>query len=275
MPATTHFNLDKLVSGAVDWLALFNSNFDKIEAGRTLFLTAGEALAKGNPIYIKDSDGKAYKAIYSNNVIGIWQTASTAANAQGFAQIDGTMADGGWSWTKGGMVYVSGSKTLTQTRPYINVYPVAVAISATSIALLPPIPKATFGYAINVMGLSQNPTGGVTRYISANPSTPYANAGPGAIRIRKAGILTIAEVICDAQTVVGSNENWSMYVRVNNAADTLIQTVGSNTNPRIWTNSSLAISLAAGDYIEIKMINPTWATAPQGCFLGGYVYIEI
>jgi hypothetical protein len=73
----------------------------------------------------------------------------------------------------------------------------------------------------------------------------------------------------------GSNESWSLYVRVNNTTDYLIQTVGLSATERIWSNSSLSISVTADiDYLEIKSINPTWGTNPANLILGGYVYIE-
>jgi len=37
---------------------------------------------------------------------------------------------------------------------------------------------------------------------------------------------------------------------------------------------ALALAVAVGDYIEIKAINPLWATNPLTCIFGGYIYIE-
>ena len=65
-----------------------------------------------------------------------------------------------------------------------------------------------------------------------------------------------------------------MYVRKNDSTDTLIQTVSSATAERSWTNNSLSISVAAGDYVEIKGVNPTWATNPGGVAVSGYIYFE-
>lgn len=136
MAATTHYNLDKLPSGAVDWLAMFNSNVDKIEAGRTIKLVAGEDLVVRNPFYISTSDGKAYKAANTNLVRGVWQTASTGIGATGYGQVEGIMSYGSWTWTAGSYVYVSSGKALTQTAPASHVQPIAFAVNATTIYII-------------------------------------------------------------------------------------------------------------------------------------------
>lgn len=72
----------------------------------------------------------------------------------------------------------------------------------------------------------------------------------------------------------GTSEDWSFYVRLNNTTDYLIATVGQAQSERIFSNAALSISVSAGDYIEIKMVNPTWATNPLTTIIGGYLYIE-
>jgi len=63
-------------------------------------------------------------------------------------------------------------------------------------------------------------------------------------------------------------------VRKNHTTDYLIATVAAAANERIFSNTGLAIALAAGDYIEIKSVQPTWATNPVTTFFSGYVLIE-
>ena len=89
----------------------------------------------------------------------------------------------------------------------------------------------------------------------------------------KAGTIKMAKIWSYA-TTAGSAEAWSMYVRKKNVTDTLIQTVSLATNERSWTNNSMSISIAAGDYVEIKGVNPTWATNPTGVAYSGYLYFE-
>jgi hypothetical protein len=129
------------------------------------------------------------------------------------------------------------------------------------------------GYAINVQALTSSPVDAQTIYFGTLPKAPVTAAGTSKIYVRKAGTIKIAEIYCYSGTA-GTNENWSLYVRKNNSADTLIATVGAAANERVFSNTSLSIAVAAGDYIEIKGVNPTWATNPATTIFGGYIYIE-
>lgn len=68
--------------------------------------------------------------------------------------------------------------------------------------------------------------------------------------------------VYQSSTTVGSNEAWSMYLRVNATTDTLIESLSSTASPRVWSNTSMGVSISAGDYFVIKSVNPTWATNP-------------
>lgn len=128
-------------------------------------------------------------------------------------------------------------------------------------------------YAINIQALTSSPADAATYYIGMMPKALTTTAGANKCYMRAAGTIKRVELYTYAGTA-GTNENVSFYVRKNNTTDTLIQTVGAATNERIFTNSSLSIAMAAGDYFEIKMVCPTWATNPLTFILGGYVYIE-
>jgi hypothetical protein len=131
----------------------------------------------------------------------------------------------------------------------------------------------TVGYCINVQALTSSPTDAQTVYFGTLPKAPVTTAATSKIYIRKAGTIKIAEIYCYSGTA-GTNESWSLYIRKNNTTDTLIATVGANTNERVFSNAALNIAVAAGDYIEIKGVQPTWATNPLTTIYGGYIYIE-
>lgn len=132
---------------------------------------------------------------------------------------------------------------------------------------------ATIGYTLHVQALTSSPGDGATVYFGQLPKAPVTSANISKVYIPKAGTIKAARIYVYSGTA-GTNENWSLYIRLNNSSDTLIQTVGANTNERVFTNTSLNISVAAGDYIEIKGVQPTWATNPLTTIYGGYVYIE-
>jgi hypothetical protein len=129
------------------------------------------------------------------------------------------------------------------------------------------------GYAINVQALTSSPTDAQTVYFGTLPKAPITTANVSKVYIRKAGTIKIAEIYCYSGTA-GTNEAWSLYIRKNNTTDTLIATLSVATSERVFSNASLSIAVSVGDYIEIKGIQPTWATNPLTTIYGGYVYIE-
>jgi hypothetical protein len=132
---------------------------------------------------------------------------------------------------------------------------------------------ANGGYTINVQALTSSPADGATVYFGTLPKAPTTTANISKIYIRKAGTIKIAEIYCYSGTA-GTNEVWSLYIRKNNNADTLIATKSVATNERVFNNASLSIAVVAGDYIEIKGVQPTWTTNPLTCIYGGYIYLE-
>jgi hypothetical protein len=131
----------------------------------------------------------------------------------------------------------------------------------------------TLGYTLAVQALTTTPTDAQTVYFGSLPKAPVTAAATSKVYIPKTGTLKRAEIYCFSGTA-GTAESWSLYVRHNNATDYLIATLAVSASERIFNNSSLAIAVSAGDYFEIKGVQPTWATNPATTIYGGYVYIE-
>ena len=129
------------------------------------------------------------------------------------------------------------------------------------------------GYTLKVQALTSSPADGATVYFGMLPKAPIATANVSKVYIRKAGTIKIAEIYCYSGTA-GTAEAWSLYIRKNNTTDTLIATLSVSASERVFSNTSLSIAVAVGDYIEIKGIQPTWATNPLTTIYGGYLYIE-
>jgi hypothetical protein len=129
------------------------------------------------------------------------------------------------------------------------------------------------GYTLNVQALTSAPTDGQTIYFGALPKAPTTTANISKVYIPRAGVIKRVEIHSYSGTA-GTSESWSMYIRLNNTTDTLVKTNSINANERRWENHALNISVVAGDYIEIKLINPTWATNPNTIIFGGHIYIE-
>ena len=128
-------------------------------------------------------------------------------------------------------------------------------------------------YTLSVQALSSSPVDAQTIYFGNLPKAPVTVAATSKVYIPRAGTIKRAEIYCYSGTA-GTNQAWSGYVRLNNTTDTLIATLSVATSERIFSNSALSIAVVAGDYFEIKFINPTWATNPLTTIFGGYIYIE-
>ena len=135
------------------------------------------------------------------------------------------------------------------------------------------VAPASADYALQVHALSNNPADGATNYFGQFSSTPGTTANDTSIRIPEAGILNVAEIY-DYSGTAGTNQAYSYYVRHNNTTDYLISTLSVATNERVFTNSSLNIVVAEGDFVEIKRVHPTWATNPLTNVVGGYLLVN-
>ena len=101
---------------------------------------------------------------------------------------------------------------------------------------------------------------------------PTSTDGQYYITVPKTGVIKSIEVFTQS-TVVGTNEAWPWYVRVN-SVDTLIATLSAATAVRNFINLSMNVSVTKGDILQIKTVCPTWATNPLTVTIGVTIYIE-
>jgi hypothetical protein len=128
------------------------------------------------------------------------------------------------------------------------------------------------GYALQVRATSLSPQDGVS-YFFGSTVQPRPSSG-SRLYIPKAGTLKVCYFWWDCSSTAGSNESISVYIRVNDTTDYLVKTIGNTALQKLFDKTDLSISLSQGDYIEIKMVCPTWGTSPLTVYLGGVVYIE-
>jgi hypothetical protein len=131
---------------------------------------------------------------------------------------------------------------------------------------------STKDYTLQVQALTSSPADAATVYFGNLPKALTTTANSSKIYIRQSGTIKRVEIYSYSGTA-GTGEAWTLHVRKNNTADTQIASVSLATNERIWSNTNLSIPVVNGDYIEIKAVNPTWATNPLTTIFGGYVYI--
>lgn len=127
--------------------------------------------------------------------------------------------------------------------------------SLTAVTAVLPAPAASTDYFFGSLA-------GLAPQLTANMSPIY---------IPKDGAIKSAYIELDVQTV-GSVENMSIYIRLNNTSDTLIQAAPAQSG--VFSNTGLDIAVVVGDYIEIKVVCPAWLAAPLNLSFGGQIYIE-
>lgn len=132
---------------------------------------------------------------------------------------------------------------------------------------------STSTYAIPVQALTSSPVDAQTIYFGFIPRAPTTTTATSKISFVRNGTITAASIYTFSGTA-GTAESWSLYVRKGNTTDTLIQTLSLATAERVFTNSSLNIPVVAGDYVEIKSVNPTWVTNPVNTIFGGYLLVQ-
>jgi hypothetical protein len=139
----------------------------------------------------------------------------------------------------------------------------------------PPGGSGGNGYVLNGGAANQaTTTDSQTMYWGSLPSlAPTTTAGNTRIYIPKAGTIRAAQVFVHAATA-GSAEAWVMNIRLNNTSDTQIASLASAAAQRLWAKYDLAITVAAGDYIEIKEVQPAWGTNPANVRRACAIYIE-
>ena len=134
--------------------------------------------------------------------------------------------------------------------------------------------KSSAKYAIPVMAANiEAPTDGATFYFGGAAGSGGVLVSRSRMYVPIAGTITAAYVYGYAITA-GSAQNWPLYITLNGTTDTTIATVAAATNGRLWSNAALSIPVVAGDYIEIKSVNPTWVTNPENVRFGGTVLVR-
>lgn len=133
--------------------------------------------------------------------------------------------------------------------------------------------EASDGYALCVQCTPSNPTSSGTFYFGQGPKEMTVSALESRVYIPRTGVIVAAHLSSFAG-IAATAGDVSLYIRVNNTSDTLIQTQGLASQTTIWSNTGLSINVTAGSYIEIKMTTPAWVTPPAEIAFGGHVFVR-
>ena len=176
------------------------------------------------------------------------------------------------TWAQGDILYGTGINTYTKL-PKSTTAGQFLSNSGTSNN---PAWDTPLGYTINFSAGGGNPADATTYYLGSTVNVTVVSATTGGLRrmyIPKDGIIdSVYGTIFN--TVYGTSETSSIYIRVNNTTDTLItNSLINNAQVTSFSGTGLGIAVTAGQYIELKWITPTWVTNPATISIWGTIYI--
>ncbi len=141
-------------------------------------------------------------------------------------------------------------------------------------------PIAYVAYALYAYGNAFSPADATTYYFGSSfTDSPTTTAATRRVYIPKAGTITRVDLsVHNGGGTVGSNETFTMLLRLNNTTDTPlssnIQANAASGGTNFYNITGLSIAVVAGDYIEIKWVTPTWATNPTLVYVEAQVFVN-
>jgi len=131
------------------------------------------------------------------------------------------------------------------------------------------------GYVIQYSAANFNPADATTYYIGGNYSDAGSTADVVRIYILQAGTITAANIFIHINSVLGTTETATAAIRLNNTTDyTISSEVTMSAAAQNFSNTALSIPVVVGDYVEIKLTCPTYATNPTAARISGGISIK-
>lgn len=118
--------------------------------------------------------------------------------------------------------------------------------------------RSAGGFMMLVTG-SANPTDGQTLYLG--PAAVAVDAVQG-IQVPVAARLKKAYLTISVAGTLGTTEQATASVRVNSTDNDISTTVQFNAVRQAYTKTDFDVSVAAGDFLVLKVVHPTFVTNP-------------
>jgi len=131
------------------------------------------------------------------------------------------------------------------------------------------------GYALPILAANLTPVSdGATYYFGGQAGImPQTTSARARIYIPKAGTIKVLYLFVWPGTT-GSPEEVSAYLRKNDSSDTSLGTIDLSSTTYLVAATSLSVSVNRGDYVELKLVCPTFSTNPNNVRFSGVIYIE-
>lgn len=131
------------------------------------------------------------------------------------------------------------------------------------------------GYGLRWVSGPANPADSTTYYMVINNGAIFTNSTDPAVAgiyysIPKAGTLDSVKCVITVAGTLGSSQNCTLFIRVNNTTDTnLTTTLTLDTASQVLTFSSIGLSLNAGDFVAIGFTGAAWSPNPTSVAFSG------
>jgi len=120
-----------------------------------------------------------------------------------------------------------------------------------------------------------NPADATTYYFS-----PFTNQGlvtvaaQHKIRVPRAGVVRRVYIDGIVTGTLATTETSTISFRLNDTTDTTVTSAAVfNATPFSFSNTSMSVSVALGDYFTLKWVTPTWSTNPTGVLMVAKIWI--
>jgi hypothetical protein len=124
------------------------------------------------------------------------------------------------------------------------------------------------GYALQIQASEGNPADATTYFMVYSTSSGFTSstASGGALQqlfVTRTGTVTACAGNFGIRGTLGSAENTSVIIRKNNTTDATVKSTVQLTAAAVnFSNTAMSLAVTAGDYLEIKVVCPTWVTNP-------------
>ena len=129
-------------------------------------------------------------------------------------------------------------------------------------------------YTLFTANAAGNPADNQTTYTGLQGAMS-TTAAINTMRFPTAGVVTDIYIEIAVAGILGTTEQATISFRLNNTTDTQITAVAQYDAARqVYTLTGQSIVVAAGDYYQIKAVQPTWSTNPTQVVVSSVVLVR-
>jgi hypothetical protein len=128
------------------------------------------------------------------------------------------------------------------------------------------------GYHLPLFYFNAGTPADATTYFISPTGGLVATAANYKLRIPRAGV--IRRVYIDGNCTTGTSETSTISIRLNDTTDTtIVSTLAFNASPFAFSNTSMSVTVAQGDFINVKWVSPSWVSNPTNVSMWVSVWI--